>query len=237
MYSLALHSRAVARSQIPVYDAAAATELSTNGSGGWFEVHRINAEDKIGMNKSKGDSPTEGASAASFKVSSTIPQENKPEDMDIAPAAQLQLNNDNQVAVDLGSEDNNGSRAASQQTPEVALDADANDEHLAYTGQIRVRCSWLRFPEIWEWKTCAPQDRHKGEVTSVTFSWRDWDHLQGAVEPRGDYWNPRLRDFFPHSLPPGSQQTAASDLTLTSCCLGYLPNTLSVWHACFRAQS
>ena len=237
MYSLALHSRAVARSQIPVYDAAAATELSANGSGGWFEVHRINAEDKIGMNKSKGDSPTDGASAASSKVSSTIPQENKPEDMDIAPAAQLQSNNDNQVAADLGSEDNNGSRAASQQTPEVALDADAKNEHLAYTGQIRVRCSWLRFPEIWEWKTCAPQDRHKGEVTSVTFSWRDWDHLRGAVEPRGDYWNPRLRDFFPHSLPPGSQQTAASDLTLTSCCLGYLPNTLSVWHACFRAQS
>ena len=73
-------------------------------------------------------------------------------------------------------------------------------EHTAtYSGKVRVRCSWIRFPEIWEWKACASAERHFGEVSGLAFSWGDWGAGSGSGREAG---------------------LEAPDMVITSCSLG-----------------
>ena len=75
------------------------------------------------------------------------------------------------------------SRAHSHKRSSVGSDGTSEaHQDLAYSGQVRVRCTWVRFPEIWEWKTCPTEQRHKDEVSGLAFSWRDW----GAGSGFGD---------------------------------------------------
>ena len=69
VYALALHSKAVSMTSIPVYSAAAATELSPEGCGGWIDVARINALDEPGRASSPGSRQESKAASLSASAS------------------------------------------------------------------------------------------------------------------------------------------------------------------------
>ena len=173
VYSLALHSKAVSMTSIPVYNAAAATELSPSGEGGWFPIARINAHDEPGRGSPK--QSRHGSKAPSVSNSK-------------APSrAQSPLEGTRKQSAD------EGTRARSpegrEKSPPRSPGSEASSalqphdhQDLAYSGQVRVQCTWVSFPEIWEWKACGADVRHRDEVSGLAFAWRGWGPGSGILE-------------------------------------------------------
>jgi hypothetical protein len=172
VYALALHSKAVSMTSIPVYTAAACTELSPSGSGGWFPITRINEHDGPGRGSPK------AASRSTSKQGSQAPSATQSKANSKVPSrAQSPLE---------GTRRHSATGDARGKTPEgqgksppcspgrtATSDLQAHDhEDLAYSGQVRVQCIWVKFPEIWEWKACGTDTRHRDEVSGLAFSWR-----------------------------------------------------------------
>jgi hypothetical protein len=168
VYALALHSKAVSMTSIPVYTAAACTELSPSGSGGWFPVTRINEHDEPGRGSPKAAS-RQGPQAPSAMPSGTNSK---------APSraqSPLEGTQRHSATGDARGETPEGPGKSPPRSPcrSATSDLQVHDhEDLAYSGQVRVQCIWVKFPEIWEWKASGRDTRHRDEVSGLAFSWR-----------------------------------------------------------------
>ena len=170
VYALALHSKAVSMTSIPVYTAAASTELSPSGSGGWFPITRINEHDEPGRGSPKAASRQgQGSLAPSAMPSRT---NSKAPSRAQSPQEGTQRHS---ATGDARGKTPEGPGKSPPRSPRRSATSDLqghDHEDLAYSGQVRVQCIWVKFPEIWEWKACGRDTRHRDEVSGLAFSWR-----------------------------------------------------------------
>jgi len=143
--------------------------VHSSGVGGWFDISRISVQEAAPINPGRSKYVSAQNSQAGSQTHSKAPSRAESPLVDGAHAHSKTP----PEAID-------GASAPPPQSPgAVSRKSDASNEKkeehvMAYSGQVRVRCSWLRFPEIWEWKACPSAKRHTGEVTGLAFSWGDW---------------------------------------------------------------